>query len=300
MYCRKCGKKIDYDDDYCPYCGVKVANVTNDISIEEDKIQPEPSTILKDNSAYEGKRWEKAIRILLIGMVIVIVGFVIYGIASSYTHNKTCDYYSCKKAKVEGGNYCYEHTCMVTGCHNLRGSNIRLNLYYCNDHKCEVYDCENKAIEGGEYCEDHTCTFEGCMNRSVGETNRCNEHQINMRDRIKVTGLWFTLNSAGGIQLDFSAQNKSGKTIKYIRFKVYMKNRAGDSVNDDIRNKNYCEVEIIGPFKNGENIYYNHKNKIIGYCDNLHRIDIRDVTIVYSDGSTEIGGLYYYYEKPTW
>lgn len=36
------------------------------------------------------------------------------------------------------------------------------------------------------------------------------------------------------------------------------------------------------------------RDEIIGYCDNLARIDIKDITILYTDGNSETGHLGYY------
>lgn len=103
------------------------------------------------------------------------------------------------------------------------------------------------------------------------------------------------MNSAGGITFNFSAKNSTGKEIKYVRFDVGLENAVGDSVQDEIKRSSSVSVEIVGPVKAGGTV--SMSNEIIGYCDTCARIDIDDITIVYTDGTSETGHFGYYYSK---
>lgn len=71
-----------------------------------------------------------------------------------------------------------------------------------------------------------------------------------------------------------------------------MQNAVGDSLKDDISGNYTLPVEIIGPVKAREEVYMYYE--LIGYCDNCARIDVNDVTIIYTDGTSETGRLGYY------
>ncbi len=134
----------------------------------------------------------------------------------------------------------------------------------------------NEVKDGSKYCSDHYV-------------------EIDMRKNLSNSSFGFTLNSAGGIEFDFSAKNSTQKTIKYVRFKVYLRNKVDDLIKDEITREYYVDVEIIGPFSPGSNIRMS--NEIIGYNDDLNRIDINDITLVYSDGTSETGSFNYYSKK---
>ncbi len=80
-----------------------------------------------------------------------------------------------------------------------------------------------------------------------------------------------------------------------MRFEVELRNAVGDLVKDEIKNTTSVSVEIVGPVKSGSKV--NMSNEIIGYCDDCARIDIDDITIVYTNGASEEGRFGYYYEK---
>lgn len=116
-----------------------------------------------------------------------------------------------------------------------------------------------------------------------------------MRERLTNSSFSFSLNSAGGIEFDFRATNSTGKEIKYVRFEVQLRNAVNDLVRDEIKGTSSVSVEIVGPVRAGKIVYM--VSEIIGYCDTCARIDINDITIVYTDGTSETGHFGYYYEK---
>lgn len=139
-------------------------------------------------------------------------------------------------------------------------------------------------------CSDgHTYTRVG------GSSSSSASSSVDMRTRLTNASFQFYLNSAGGIEFDFTAYNSSNKTIKYVRFNADLLNAVGDTAYDEITRKSYAPVEIIGPVAPGAKV--SMKDEIIGYCDTLARIDIGDITIVYDDNSSETGSFNYYFEK---
>lgn len=313
MFCRKCGIKILDDSIFCPECGTKVENVIKptkeEIPVPQDDIANKPlhrdgeTLVIENNNNNNNdvtKQFDaetappttnngKYIKILL-GVAAVIVLLII--IISSIAESGRCEYYKdCSNKKAEGSNYCHSHLCEYPDCTMSKG----YSSSYCYSHRCTYTSCTSRVATGSDYCNSHTCDADGCYEQVAYDSPYCSEHQIDMRDRLGRPSMSFSLNSAGGIKFSFSATNTSGKTIKYVRFNVYLKNAVGDSIREDITNDYYTEVEIIGPIDKGDNATMS--SEIIGYCDNLARIDIRDITIVYTDGTSETGSYNYYYSK---
>ena len=298
------------DSVFCPKCGAKVEVITNSpaagsindtdarsdavkgmgLNIESDaSASIDNATLENSNDFSEPKSNGKTLKIS-IGLIVAVALLII--IITSATESDRCEYYKdCANKKAEGTNYCYSHLCDYTGCTLSKGYNSN----YCYEHKCSYSFCDSLVVIGGKYCCTHTCDADGCFNQATMNSPNCSEHQINMRTRLCSPSMWFSLNSAGGIEFNFNASNNSGKTIKYVRFNVYLKNAVGDSIQEELSDKYYAAVEIIGPIDSGGTVKMS--GKIIGYCENLARIDIRDVTIVYTDSTSETGSYNYYYSK---
>lgn len=93
-----------------------------------------------------------------------------------------------------------------------------------------------------------------------------------------------SLNSVGGVDYSLSVVNNSPKTIKYIHYKVYVKNAVGDIVYCTITDESYFNLKDTGPYKPGEvsfggweAIMYNYSGK---------QVVISSVTIDYTDGTS--------------
>lgn len=56
------------------------------------------------------------------------------------------------------------------------------------------------------------------------------------------------MNSVGGVSVEFSFRNNSGKSIKYIDVTVSAYNRVGDRAYDEIRGTSSSTLTVIGPF----------------------------------------------------
>jgi len=320
MYCKKCGNEIPDDSVFCLKCGEKV------ISDEAFMQQPEHEEELKltsevtelgdtreqtyfygqpvENNENTGEdnhitTSEETPRKKKRGLGSVIVLAIIIGIVIFLIDDaKKCQLGSCDSLKIENSEYCKEHTCTVSGCYYPKSSWER----FCYEHEqkdtCLYSNCNSSKVSGGQYCTSHTCKKTGCYNKADASTGYCSTHKISekvdMRKKLTDSSFGFHLNSAGGIVFSFEAKNSSGKEIKYVRFKVALRNAVDDLVKDEIKGTTTVDVEIVGPVK--PNARVTMDEKIIGYCETCARIDINDITIVYIDGTSETGRFSYYYK----
>lgn len=302
MFCRKCGTQLSDDSTFCHKCGERIIEIDGSTANEyksktESQIYDDYSSTIDvtteginiPSSSFRNKVF------LAIGIIIaIVVCFVL--ITKGINNAKRCDFGSCENNKIENSDYCYEHTCSFKECYWFKGTDDR----YCYSHRielcCEEEDCDSTKVNGGTYCTSHTCEKTGCFERRYLNTNYCLTHQVNMRDNLIDSSFYFNLNSAGGIVFNFKATNATSKEIKYVRFNVGLYNAVGDRAYDEITDEHEVSVEIIGPVKPRGTIELS--KEIIGYCDNCAKVEIRNITLIYSDGSSETGRFNYYYEKP--
>lgn len=310
MFCRKCGNEIPDDSVFCLKCGTKIEMVDSKENVDTDQISDEPSEktdapnveesssqIEVMNKQSETKVMDKKVTYSIIGIYALVLIMVIAVFVSNNAKNnaKKCSLESCNNPKMEGSEYCSDHTCKKEGCTYSKSKDNK----YCDTHQqeltCAVEDCTSDKVDGGDYCSYHTCEKSGCYNKKFSDTDYCLDHQIDMRKKLTDSSFYFSLDSAGGIEFNFTAKNSTGKEIKYVRFDVGLQNAVGDSVQDEIKRSSSVSVEIVGPVKAGGTV--SMSNKIIGYCDTCARIDIDDITIIYTDGTSETGhfGDYYRY-----
>lgn len=176
----------------------------------------------------------------------------------------------------------------------------------CGDTKTEA-----AAVQAHSYktaSNTATCTSSGhvtktCSNCGATKTEKSNAlghsyvHRVcktcNYTPLFRFIVSW-SLNSADGIKTKVWVTNTSSQRIKYLRFYVYMSNAVGDSLRDDIKNKSTIYVECIGYFEIG--VETKAYDGIIGYCENCASLTIKEITIVYEDGSQETIANNYYYE----
>lgn len=216
---------------------------------------------------------------LWIGICAVAL-IVIIALASA-SANK-CDFSSCDEEKEVDSDYCYYHTCREEGCTLSKSRGDTYRFLHETEHDCTYSECDNSKVSCGEYCSEHTCDESGCYNKAGYNSSYCIDRQVDMRKKL---GNEFSssVNSASGIELNFRAKNNSGKEIKYIGFDIEFRNAVGDKIQDKITDDYSVSVEVVGPIKSGKSANF---EDIIGSNDNCSRIDINEVTVIYTDGTS--------------
>lgn len=309
--CPECGReKVSDSADMCPGCGYGIKAHYDKIKqeeeerlaeereilrfIEEERKQPEEDCE-KQYQENMNKNFGSPIVKKMAWILVVIFVFIIIIAIFISNDAKKCSFGSCNNLKMEGSKYCVDHTCKEKDCYSSKSEYDSYCRIHEEKHICAYSGCENYKVSGGEYCYSHTCSKTGCYNEKGYGSDYCTDHQVDMRKRLTDSSFFFLINSAGGIEFTFSAKNSTGKEIKYVRFDVELRNAVGDLVKDEIKRKATVSVEIVGPVKAGGKV--SMSSKIIGYCDTCARIDINDITIIYTDGTSETGYFGYYSKK---
>lgn len=299
--CPECGReKVSDKAESCPGCGYGIKEHFENVAREAKKTRhidiKEKSVQGKNESNNKQKPLQDTLsKKVLYGVfvVLVLIFIIVFIIITTSENEKKCTLSGCDNYKMEGGEYCREHTCKENGCTSSKFKYDNYCSTHQKAHMCEYYDCENYRVDGGEYCYEHTCAESGCYNKKGYGSDYCTEHQVDMRKKLG-NEFSFVVNSAGGIELNFRAKNNSGKEIKYIRFDVEFSNAVGDKIQDEITDKYSVSVEVVGPIANGKSANF---KDIIGYNDNCARIDIGEVTLIYTDGTSQTGHYGWYTEK---
>lgn len=106
-------------------------------------------------------------------------------------------------------------------------------------------------------------------------------------------GLYFKLNSVGGIRIRWMALNNTNKTINYYTTTYYMYNSVGDPAYDTVSGKNYFEIKTVGPVYPGDWLLdYTGKNDLPEAYSYLCKAVVLDtIKLEYSDGTSET--IYY-------
>lgn len=292
-HCRKCGAEIPEDSVFCPACG------------ESAETSP-PEDIPDDEPLPEISFKKLVVRIFL---VIFIVAGLVCTIGLIHSLNNICNYSDCEYQRKSYSNYCHLHECNKSDCNNPKDaydqycqecacaaedcSYAREGGKYCSYHTCNAENCLEQKVNRGSYCVAHTCDEPNCTNKTYGESTKCYADLPSLRKKLEAQQMGFHVTYNEGVEFTFVAVNQTEKTIKYIRFKLYLQNAVGDPVYDKATGKNYFEVEIVGPAKPGSTISI--RDKFLGYCNGeLQRVDMDDIVIIYTDNTSDIGTMNYY------
>jgi hypothetical protein len=299
--CPECGRENVSDTaKACPGCGYGIKDHFNKIGAEvkkDTKVNKEEvaelqfSTNSKDNNLKESIPKESNYKTVF--GVLAAVFLIMIVIISTSENAKKCEFSGCDNQKTEGSKYCYDHTCKESGCTSSKSKNNNYCYAHQKENTCAVKGCNNEKVDGGIYCDEHTCKESGCYSKKGYGSDFCRDHQVDMQKKLG-NEFSFSVNSAGGIELNFRAKNNSGKEIKYIRFKVDLYNAVDDKIEDEIKNTSFVDVEITGPILSGKSANY---KDIIGYNRNCAKISISEVTLVYSDGTSQTGHYGWYSKK---
>lgn len=105
------------------------------------------------------------------------------------------------------------------------------------------------------------------------------------------SGLYFKTNSAGGIQVRWTANNNTNKTINYYTTTYYMFNSVGDFAYDRYGNNSFS-LNTVGPVFPGETLIdFTGKYEGEVYDVPCNNIYLRTIELEYSDGTQET--IYY-------
>lgn len=94
------------------------------------------------------------------------------------------------------------------------------------------------------------------------------------KDGLIITSSVTSPNSVGGVKINITVQNYTGKTIKYISVAGTLKNYFGDAVYCEVRDQTGMSINITGPINDGDykkfisnDCFYNNTAK--EYCINV-------------------------------
>jgi len=158
---------------------------------------------------------------------------------------------------------------------------------------------ENATCTKAKTCSACGQTEGSALGHSSGSDGKCTrcgvKVTIDMKTRISAPTEEFAslrgMNSAGLIKLVWTADNNSGKTIKYYSVTVYYYNAVDDPAENDITGKTSYTVKYVGPVKPGESLLVSEA----GYCSIASKVVVGDITLEYMDGTTETGWYGYYF-----
>lgn len=298
--CPECGRdNVSDTAKACPGCGYGIKDHFEKIGGEAkentkvDKGEVVELQFSDDSKANELK--ESKLKDSNKKMVLCVLAalFLIIIVVLASEDAKKCEFNGCDNLKIEGSKYCSDHTCKEEGCTSSKSKYGNYCYTHQKEHACAVEGCDNEKVDGGDYCYEHTCKESGCYKKKGYGSDYCADHQVDMRKKLG-NEFSFNVNSAGGIELTFRAKNNSGKEIKYIRFYVDLYNAVNDKIEDEIKDTSSVNVEITGPIASGKSANY---KDIIGYNDNCAKVSISEVTLVYSDGTSQTGHYGWYVEK---
>ncbi len=173
MYCRKCGKYLPDDSDFCTACGTRVLTLPEaDGSVPPSVQTPQaeegeaatptpPSCETEKSSAKGGVSLPTGLRLgrltgkrklLIPGAIALLLLLTVIGVACGRSAAKACLYYGgCANERANGSSYCYWHLCDYPGCTSAKS----YSGDYCYSHNCAETLCDSVIYEDSEYCYSH-------------------------------------------------------------------------------------------------------------------------------------------------
>ncbi len=109
-------------------------------------------------------------------------------------------------------------------------------------------------------------------------------------DYYKIGNFYFTVNSAGGINMNWCANILSDKTIKYINMTVRLYNAVDDRLSDEISGESEFNLKITGPLN--KDVWLKTQTPF-AYADTCAKVSIDEMSVEFTDG-TIVNGVYGY------
>lgn len=131
---------------------------------------------------------------------------------------------------------------------------------------CQV--CGTTGVPAGHKLSEPTCTEPSkCTvcgakeGTALGHTNpngicsRCGKESYDINNVLKIYGTYIFVDSADGVSVYLTWENKSQKEIKYIYFRVELYNRVNEQLDCDITGKMTYNLKQTGPIPYGKGMY---------------------------------------------
>ena len=112
-------------------------------------------------------------------------------------------------------------------------------------------------------------------------------HALQLRSIIRLKGIWFDTDSAGGVTVWVNFTNNSNKVANYVRFVVTPYDGVGTELKSFGQYDATTSLEATGPYAKGQGLsgdYWRYPN--VWYAGPTSSIKCERIEIDYSDGST--------------
>lgn len=151
------------------------------------------------------------------------------------------------------------------------------------------------AKNGYKYSSDSVLDIRDCISAPLDTDEEVKNIYYPSLNYYKKGNFYCEIDSAGGVKLNWCANNLTNKTIKYITMTIRLYNRVNDLLPDDY-GQTSIDIRFTGPVEPYGNLWL-YTNKPITYADTCQSISIDEMTIEYTDG-TIVSGNYGY--ATTW
>lgn len=222
--------------------------------------------------------------IMCAGMTILVGGCAT---PNQTAESNLCVHDGCTKERYNSEtNFCFEHKCSVDEC-NYGKQGIG---NYCFLHTCEVYGCINYAED--EFCDEHRCQESGCELRAQSLNGYCYRH-FDITTRLNPFGmsLSYVNEDTGFFSFYFYFYNNTDKEIEQVHFVATIQNKYGEKIKDRLTGQSSYDIKIQRYVAPGELCKYEDN---LGWAYYLGRISVNEITVDYSDGTSETGRFGYY------
>ena len=213
----------------------------------------------------------------------------ISGCTTSWQTNESnlCIREGCTNERAnEETKFCTEHKCAVPSCiYGKQGISD-----YCFSHTCEVSGCINFAED--DFCDEHRCAKQGCELRAQALNGYCYKH-FDITTRLNPFGmsLSYVNENTGFFSFYFYFNNNTDKEIEQVHFVATIQNKYGEKIEDRITGQSSYDIKIQRYVAPGELCKYEEN---LGWAYYLGRISVNEITVDYSDGTSETGRFGYY------